>query len=45
MASQRQPPRRLRRTIIYGVTIKSPSVDPVARHCGTYIDSTCGTGT
>lgn len=44
-ASQRQ--RRLTRgnTRIYGVTVSGPLAAPVARHCGTYIDSTWGCGT
>lgn len=44
-ASQRQ--RRFTRctTRIYGVTVSGPLAVPVARHCGTYIDSTCGCGT
>ena len=44
-ASQRQ--RRFTRgnTRIYGVTVSGPLAAPVARHCGAYIDSTCGCGT
>ena len=32
-------------TRIYGVTVSGPLAAPVARHCGAYIDSTCGCGT
>lgn len=44
-ASARQQRFTRGNTRIYGVTVSGPLAAPVARHCGTYIDSTCGCGT
>ncbi len=44
-ASVIQQPRLVNRRGIYGLTISKSSAAPVARHWGTYIDSTIGCGT